>query len=303
MVIKCFMLSIFFFLSCSLSALKLSPSKYRDEAKEWSNTYVISKQNKLLMNPSDLQLCANLFYFSYLRSAVTIKAQDIACNTLNGMWQGWQNIAQTRMNPSLDLPYPTDYAKQENLYQDFVKAQTYHRMLGQTYAHAAETAVKQDYLTGHSKNAILEARERSREVVILAFIEAKKILGDLIDFASANLRSDWIEWDDQEIITKFDFLDSLSQYIPYFALKSFLEIERINTQASEQTWQIISTMCGISKQMWDAIEMARGSYYLAYYQELYQIMQEQNIDSSYFMIMFNEHGIIPADKQKTQLPQ
>ena len=109
------------------------------------------------MSPEDLQLCANLFYFSYLRSAATIKAQDIACETMDHMWQGWQNIAQTRMNPSLDLPYPIDFSKQENLYNDFIKAQKYHNILGKTYAYAAEAAVKQDYLTDYSKNAIIEA--------------------------------------------------------------------------------------------------------------------------------------------------
>jgi hypothetical protein len=304
MILRSFSIfSLFIFLP--LSALKLSPSRYRDEAQDWVNTYVISKQNKLLMTPSDLQLCANLFYFSYLRSAATVKAQDIACDALHHMWQGWQNIAQMRMNPSLDLPYPTDYAKQEDLYKDFIKAQTYHRMLGKTYAHAAEAAVNQDYLNENSKTAIMQARERSREVVILAFIEVKKILGDLIDYASENLRSDWIEWDDQENqeISRFDFLDTISQYIPYFAVKSFLEIERINTQASEETWRIITTMCGVSKQMWEAIEMARGSFYLAHYQELYRVMQDHNIDSSYAMIMFNEQGIIDPDHQKTQLPE
>lgn len=301
MVIKYALIAISFLFS-PISAIKLTPSKYRDQAQEWVNTFVISKQNKLLMNPSDLQLCANLFYFSYLRSAATIKAQDIACNALCDMWQGWQNIAQTRMNPSLDLPYDVDYAQQENLYKEFVKAQSYHRMLGKTYANVAEAAVKEDYLTAHSKDAVLEARERSREVVILAFIEVKKILGEMIDFATENLRSDWIEWDGGDDDIRFDFLDSISQYIPYFAVKSFIELERINTQASEQTWKIITTMCGVNKQMWEAIEMARGSFYLAHYQELCRVMQEMDIDPAYCMIMFNEHGIIDADKQKTHLP-
>jgi hypothetical protein len=260
------------FISLALPALQITPSKYQAEAQEWVNTYVISKQNKLLMNSSDLQLCANLFYFSYLRSATTIWAQDIACDALTCMWQGWQNIAQTRMNPSLDLPYPTDYTKQENLYKDFIKAQTYHRMVGKTYAYVADAAVNQDYLTEHSRDAILEVRERSREEVVFAFIEVKKILGDLIDYALINLRSDWIEWDDQETV-RFDFLDTISHYIPYFALKSFLEVERINTQASEQTWQVITTLCDVNKQMWEAIEIARGSYYLAYYQEISNVMQ------------------------------
>ncbi len=300
MVMKCLILNVLF-IFFPLSA-KLTPSKYRDEAKEWTNTYVISKQNKLLMNHADLQLCANFFYFAYCRSAATVKAQDIACDTLSCMWQGWQNIAQTRMNPSLEQPYVCDYAHQEILYSDFINAQNYHRVLGKAYAHAAQAAVKENYLTEHSKNAILETRERSREVVIHAFMEVKKILGDLIDFASANLRSDWIEWDDPED-TRFDFLDTISQYIPYFAIKSFIELEHANTRASEQTWHILSTMCGVSKQMWDAIEMARGSYYLAHYQELSRIMHEHAINPAYMMIMFDENGIINPDMQKTPLPE
>ncbi len=302
MVIKYAILALSLISPFSISALKLTPSKYRDQAQEWVNTFVISPHSKLLMSLEDLQLCANLFYFSYLRSAATIKAQDLACSTLCQMWQGWQNIAQTRMNPSLDLPYPADYAHQENLYKEFIKAQTYHRMLGQTYAHAAQTAVKEAYLTDHSKDAILEARERSREVVIIAFVEVKKVLGEMIDFASENLRSDWIEWDDQAEDCRFDFMDSISQYIPYFAVKSFIELERINTQASEKTWKIITTMCGVNKQMWESIEMARGSFYLAHYQELCRLMKEMNIDQKYCMIMFNEHGMISPDKQKTPLP-
>jgi len=283
------------------SALKLNPSAYRPEAQSWINNFVISTKNSLAMDADDLQLCANLFYFSYLRSASTLKAQDIACKTMEHMWQGWQNIAQTRMNPSHDLPYQTDFEAQEKLYKEFIKAQSYHRMLGQSYATIAEAAVKENYLTPSSKKAVLIARERAREVIAVSFLEIKKILGEMIHFASSNMRSEWIDWDD-EISARFDFMDSLSEYIPYFAVKSFIEIERVNTQACQQSWNIVSTMCGVNKQMWEAIEVARASYYLALYQELLIVMQKFKVDPDYMRIMVDQHGLLSSANQENPLP-
>ena len=301
MVIKYSILIFSFLISFTSLAIKLNPSAYRQEAHNWVTTFVVSPQKKLTMNCADLQVCANLFYFSYLRSAATLKAQDIACKTMESMWHGWQNIAQTRMNPSVDLPYHIDFDKQEILYKEFIKAQSYHRSIGQSYAHIAEAAVKENYLTPYSQEAVLIARERSREVVALAFLEIKKILGDMLEFASSNLRSEWIDWDEQESL-RFDLLDTLSGYIPYFAVKSFIEIERVNTQASEQSWNVVSTICGVSKQMWEAIEIARASYYVALYQELLDVMQEYKIDPLFMRIMVDHQGIINPEHQESLLP-
>ena len=301
MVIKYSILIFSLIFSSSITAIKLNPSAYRQEAHNWITTFVVSPHKGLLMDSVDLQLCANLFYFSYLRSAATLKAQDIACKTMDCMWHGWQNIAQTRMNPSIDLPYHADLEKQEKLYKNFIKAQTYHRSIGQTYAHIAEAAVKENYLTPTSQEAVLIARERSREVVAMAFIEIKKILGDMLQFASSNLRSDWIDWDDEDA-TRFDLLDTLSEYIPYFAVKSFIELDRVNTQASEQSWNVVNTICGVSKQMWEAIEIARASYYLALYQELLFVMKEYKIDAQFMRIMVDNQGIVNPEYQEIALP-
>ncbi len=301
MVIKHSVLFLLLIIFSPLIAIKLNPSAYRQEAHNWISTFVISPQKKLTMSGADLQICANLFYFSYLRSAATLKAQDIACKTMESMWHGWQNIAQTRMNPSHELPYQCDSERQERLYKDFVKAQSYHRSIGQTYAHIAEVAVNENFLAPYSQEAVLFARERSREVVAIAFLEIKKILGEMLSFASSHLKSEWIEWDD-EVQNRFDLIDTIGGYIPYFAVKSFIEIERINTQASEQSWNVVSTICGVSKQMWEAIEVARASYYLALYQELLFLMQEYKIPADYLMIMVDHAGIISADHQKSCLP-
>lgn len=301
MVIKYSVLILSLIISSPLIAIKLNPSIYRQDAHNWVNAFVISPHKKLTMSPEDLQLCANLFYFSYLRSAATLKAQDIACKTMESMWHGWQNIAQTRMNPSHELPYQCDNERQERLYKDFIKAQSYHRSIGQTYAHIAEVAVNQNYATPSSQEAVLFARERAREVVAVAFLEIKKILGEMLSFASAHLKSEWIDWDD-EAQNRFDLIDTFGTYIPYFAVKSFIEIERINTQASQQSWNVVNTICGVSKQMWEAVEVARASYYLALYQELFLLMQEYKIPGNYQMIMVDHAGLISSDHQQSCLP-
>ena len=251
------------------------------------------------MNNQDLHLIANLLYFSFLRSAVTLEAQEIACRTLETVWQGWQNIAQTRMNPSLKAPYETDYGMQNNLFQDFIQGQYFHRAIGLSYSHCAQAAVKQHLLTDHAQKAVTILREQARTVVANAFLDVKKLLGDLYHFAADHTRDEGVQTDDQN---RFDLMATISSYIPGLAMQSFIEAEHINIKAGEQSWQIVNTINQVSKEVWQSIETARASYYLAHYNALISVIQSHGIDQTYLHIMFDENGIIPTDKQYQLLP-
>lgn len=304
MVIKRLILAFVFFCSTSfLSAITLDTSPYQSEANNWIHTYVVSPNKKIVMSNQDLQLVANLLYFSFLRSAVTLEAQDIACSTLEIAWQGWQNIAQTRRNPSLQTPYQTDYGMQSNLFQDFLQAQYFHRKIGLTYAECAEVAVKGKMLTNNAQEAVTALREQARIIVAHAFLDVKKILGELYNFAAEHTRAK-SELDELiEYQSRFDLMETISTYIPSLAMKSFVEADHINTKASEQSWQVVSTINKVSKEIWQAIEVARASYYLAHYNALMPVLKEYAIDINSQQIMFDENGILPEIEQYQILPE
>ena len=263
----------------------LDPAPYQKDAQAWIEQYIY-KDSKSLVSSSDLQLIANLFYFSYLRSAETIKAQNAARKAFESMWHGWQNIAHTRMNPSLKTPYFIDFDQQQQHYSTFAKAQQEHRRVGLTYSHLAEMAVKQHYLSKDAEDAIIRLREHARTVVAQAFLDAKKIVGDLYDVAIQGLRDP-----DNSPALRFDVLETISYYLPILSMQSFIEAEKAQLKASEQSWQIISTMLGVNMTIWDAIETARASFYLAHYNALITLMTKLSIEKKYWLILADEYGI------------
>lgn len=299
MVIKHSFFVFLFFITSFLSALTLDTSVYKADVQQWLHSYVISSHQKLSMSNEDLQLVANLLYFSFLRSAVTIEAQDIACNTLETVWQGWQNIAQTRRNPSLETPYETDYGVQNNLFQDFLQAQYFHRKIGLTYSQCAESVIKQHLLNDRAQKAVTVLREQARVIVAKAFLDVKKTLGELYHFAADHTRNNDTQIGDHN---RFDLMETISTYIPSIAMQSFVEADHINTKASEQSWQVVNTINQVSKEVWHSIETARASYYLAHYNALMAIIKAHDIDQKYKRIMFDENGIIPVNEQSQELP-
>ena len=279
-----------------LFAITLDTAPYQEHAQQWIKTYIQSDNQKLLINAQDLEYIANLLYFSFLRSAATVETQEIAYKTLQTVWQGWQNIAQTRLNPSQPLAYTPHFELQEKLFREFTKAQYKHRIIGLTYSQCAHTVIKEKLLSTQAHSAAVKIRKDARTVVAQAFLDVKKIIGPLYEYATTALDSK-----DLYNASRFDVLETIATYIPYFALQSFVEAEQINTKASEQTWNVISTIVTVSKQIWDTVETARAAYYLAHYYALVTIIKEHNLPMPFEL--FNEHGIIQSEKQKQFLSE
>ncbi|CAN5129440.1 hypothetical protein BH09DEP1_BH09DEP1_2380 [soil metagenome] len=277
---------LLFLLSISFPILStIDPHTYQKDAQEWINQY-IQKDTKLLVSASDLQLIANLFYFSYLRSFETIKAQSAARKTFESLWHGWQNIAHTRMNPSLKAPHLIDLDQQQQHYSAFTKAQQDHRRVGLTYSHIAEATIKQHYLSKDAEEAVVRLREHARTIVAHAFLDAKKIVGDLYEVAIEGLRDP-----ENSPAIRFDVLETISYYLPILSMQSFIEAEKAQLKTSEHSWQIISTMLGVNMTIWDAIETARASYYLAHYNALAQLMAKYSLEKKHWLIIVDDQGI------------
>lgn len=281
---QCSSFFILLFFSFSLEST-LDPAPYQKDAQAWIEQYIY-KDSKLLVSSSDLQLIANLFYFSYLRSSETIKAQNAARKAFECMWHGWQNVAHTRMNPSLKAPHLIDFDQQQHSYASFIKAQQEHRRVGLTYSHLAEAAVKQHYLSKEAEDATVRLREHARTIVAQAFLDAKKIVGDLYEIAIQGLRDP-----DNSPALRFDVLETISYYLPILSMQSFIEAEKAQLKTSEQSWQIISTMLGVNMTIWDAIETARASFYLAHYNTLIGLISKLSVEKKYWLIIADEYGM------------
>lgn len=287
MLKQLFFFSTFF---CSLSA-DLNPTLYHTHAKRWFETHIQDSNGVLLISFTDLQYIANLLYFSCLRSVSTMLAHEDSTQALQSVWCGCQNIAHTRMNPSVEIPYTINIESQKKIFEKFIQSEYAHSIIGKTYARCAHALVKENFLqTPSAKQAVTKLREDARTIVARSFLDVKKTLGNLYNFASEHMRSNDFEDEDQETY-RFDFINSIASYVPYVALTSFVEAEKISLRASEQSWNIVKTINQVSMQVWETIEKARASYYLAHYRLVFEALNQPAIHPKYCIIVFNEDGV------------
>lgn len=255
-----------------------TPNKYSQEAHEWAYNAFFCPTSTI--SQEEQNIIFNYVYSAYWRSRATIEAQKAATAMMDTVWKGWQNIAQTRMNPSLKAPHIIDYQMQAKIFERFQQAQIDHQHYRQIYDTAAEYAVKGPYSNAH-KNAVTILRDRARQIIMKEFLDVKKRLGDFFEIACGQIRTDdeFDEFDDDIFdITRFEYLDSLMSLIPSsYATQSFIEAEKLQNNASKKTWQTFETITMVNQKIWDAIETARMEYYEAhynamiYYLELYKL--------------------------------
>src|ERR1700733_2474201 len=282
-------------------SLNLNTGQYEQEARQWLQEHVEDKSKQALrINPFELQIIANLFYFSYLRSVITIHAQKSALSLLDQTWQGWHAIAQTRMNPSVSITHTANPTLLISLAHDFAQKEILHRSLGRSFAHAAQTAVKDSYLSEPLQKAIVALRERARTIVIKTFLDVKETLGPLFDIAYKSILDNYEDDTHEDLRSKI--LDTLGHIIPAIAAKSFIEAEKCNIQASKEAWNILFKMNNITAQVWDSIERARAAYYAAHYRNIVAIINSYPIHDRYKCILFDENGIKNAVLQNQLLP-
>ena len=271
-----------------------SSIKYKQEALDWAYNAFFSPSSTI--SEKERSIILNYIYCAYWRSRTTIEAQKSAYGALVAVWRGWQNIAQTRMNPSLEEPYKFNSIAEEETFKEFRLAQRMHRSCGKTYAQAAEYTVKGSHSKAHDA-AITVLRERARHVVMKEFLNIKESLGDLFDFV-ANYYN---KRNEEEIdIFRFDLLESITSLIPQsYAMYSFIESEKIQNCASKKCWQTFETITEVNQKIWNAVETARMEYYEAYYDAIMYYLEKNN--TSIPFLMFWEAGLIPSHELSSSL--
>jgi hypothetical protein len=251
-----------------------SSIKYEQEARDWAYNAFFSPASTI--NEEERSIILNFIYCAYWRSRATIDAQKAATAILETIWKGWQNIAQTRMNPSHKAPYCIDYKIQEEIFKKFQDAQVDHQNYRQTYDIAADYTIKGSHSKAHSA-AVTILKDRARHIIIKEFINVKKTLGDLFEFACGHLRLNQDETENLDIF-RFDYLDTLTSFIPTsYAAHSFIEAEKLQKTASIKTWQTLETITMVNQKIWEAVETARMEYYEAHYDAIIYYLQQKNL--------------------------
>ncbi len=273
---------------------------YQQQAVAWLHTYIIDSEGTQRASNNDLQLIANIVYFSYYRSKMTLDAQETALQTLENIWQGWQNIAQTRRNPSVDLPYSITHQQKQQSLEQFWPIQHKHRAIGLTYAHATEALIKDNVLESPlSFSGVQEMRKTARTVIMENMADAQQYLNILFGNTQKRVHDTLDQWQAQKRNTIFDRIWS---YVSQLSISSFTEADKLYNTISQEGWQTFKTTQEASKHMWRIVEEARAAFYLAYYKTLYATLQQLNLDQSYMTIIFGPNGLIRAEDRRELLP-
>jgi len=288
MNVKNFLCILLFFNSNTAKPFSLDTTHDKTQTNKWIKGYLYD--GKLLIPEEDLQLIANLCYFSFQRSHLTLKAQARALKTMSSVWNGWQNIAQTRLNPSKIAPHKI--AQQEKSSEKFWSLHDAHQNIGAAYAHAVNAIVDTELLkTTKAAKAVSVMRSQARAVVAQALVDVRTLLGNLFQTKKGIVKKG---------VALFDYLKS---YLPQLAVFSFSEANTLNNVVSEDGWSVLFTIQKIGARTWRAIEEARASFYLARYNGLIKVMSKNNLPKKYFEILFDHEGVLLSNDGKKYLPK
>lgn len=270
---------------------------FTNHAQAWVNAYLFNPQGQRIATNVELQYVANLFYLSYRRAQETVRTQKIASTTLQGLWQGWQNVAQRRMNPSNPAPYKKiDAAQQAQHAQDFWRQYALHQRINAAYD-IANTHITHGDLISSSvvKQGISDMRKEARRVMLEVLTDFKQHLGKLFDYAFKPTFKN-----EKEVIR--GIAEFVTSYIPQLAANQFIHADALHTKVSEEAWHTFTTIQDIGIQTWQVIETARMAFYKAHYAYVYYTMQRLQLPSYLFTIQFDENGLIPVANQQQFLP-
>jgi hypothetical protein len=265
-----------------------SPS-YEQQAHEWVRRYVLTNSGVLALSTHDAQHLANLLYYSYQRSTATIHAQKDALPLLDALWKSWQNVAQTRMNPSRTRPYQALAAKQIAALRTYVNTQDAYHNAQESYATVSNFVVKGNAVQSpHLKDGIKELRTAARTVVSQALLDVKNHVTKLSTYIGTK------KMVDEQMLTKTTMREFFTSYIPQLAVKSFVETEQGTNTISDESWRLLFGMQEVSSYVWHTLEERRAEFYRAHYQELYRALQKFDTHAAIFSSIIHENEKLPS---------
>lgn len=267
---------------------------YQAHADQWIRTYIVDSDGNLLIHPKELQTLANLIYISYQRSYMTLEAQTIALKTLESIWHGWQNIAQTRLDPSIQTPYEIMEIEKRHTIIQFWQSYDMQQQICQAYNTTIQHVIYGDCLfTKKASESVADLRQQAKAVVAQSLVDARKYVGQLF-YQTKSLKRGFSKI--------MQFADYLYSYLPKLAINSFVEANKTNDIVSENSWAVLLKIQNVGKKTWQIIEQERAAFYLVFYKKIWDLMNYLNLENTYKKVMFNAFDIITPENQYDYLP-
>lgn len=283
----------------------IDSSFYKSHAKQWIQNFMGTDSTTLIPH-EDFQSLANILYFSYYRSKITLDAQHSCLEALKSIWHGYDNICATRLNPSKTIPHDIDVHAQHALLHRYEHQVYQHRTIGKMYASLIEAGVHSNLLkAARSVKALDALRHDARVVVAGALLDVRTLLGELYYTARAatdNL-AEKLNQTEECVRRGIGIMDFIYSYIPQLAVKSFVEADDFNRNVSNEGWQTLMAIQEVSYKTWLMIEQARASFYKAHYEALYEEMKRLQIPDSYFSIIIENEETLSPENNLLLLPK
>lgn len=260
---------IFLLLSISLSSIHASDIQtYQPYAVQWADQYIRNADGSLAITRNDLDMIKKLVDSSLRRAQITLLVQQHAWKTIELFWQGWQNFAQTRLNPSKDRPFTLDENKHEKADQ-FWQLLAHYDYICSEYAHIAQEVVHGNLLeTDRAKQSVDKMRQDVRVFMVHALSDVKKHLEALYSITFKVSPQELVDIFETEQLKSFSLSSFLIDYIPSLAMHKFIHADAFYTGLSQEGFDVLSKIQLIGNQAWDAIEIARSHFYAALLDEI-----------------------------------
>ncbi|MCL4361272.1 hypothetical protein M1446_02865 [Candidatus Dependentiae bacterium] len=263
----------------------LNAQHYEIQANQWKNEYLSN------LNHSELQIVANLIYWSYHHSKSNIDSQNCSEQCFESMWQCWQNVSQRRLNTANENFTATNPKLFLNTAKKFSDVVERHKKISINYSKMVDEIFKSSNLSDNAKQACSHMREQARHEI------AKSMCGqfsnELINFLK-KIKC-------KKKLAAFIFYKLFSSKKAYFSIpflsswgaEQFSNIYKDYNDASIVCWDAFFKTQQAGNFIWNTIEKTRKEFYSSHYNVAIEILKKQKADKKYFKILFLTDSALP----------
>lgn len=247
-------------------------SYFNQFSQQWLTSYILDENRQLAISAHDYHALANLLYYSYARSAQTLKSQRITHQSLHTSWKAWANICATRLNPSMDTPFNLLPENTDNL-KLVQNAFDRHTLANKQYVQIIDKIVDGDCLQSSlAKKAVAQLRSEARTIISNSLLNVKHHINVLTEAAKKKKNPALT----QETTR---FLENIFPALYAFGIKSFVEADTASLKVSNDAWDLLMQTQEASLYIWQTIEQARATFYKTIYNQLRAALPERSIES------------------------
>jgi hypothetical protein len=250
---------------------------------------------------AELQLIANLFYFSSRRSEQTLLTQQALLTFLDYAGKQWFSFSARRRDP-LHTYEKIDQNKLTILFENSQKEYKEQERIGKIYDYVVKYVSSSTNLSPACYDLVMQVRADARQAVANACIqELVQLTQRFIE--SQNLLERASEYyQQQQFFGKRSLLDTFASYFPPLFMKSFISFDENMLKANTGLWHAWHETQTFTNILWNILETCRRQFYHAHYQALIHMMKQRKISAPYYQIMFDSQGLITEQERSTPLP-